>query len=239
MSEQVQAGKGSTALPREVCVQAQENFSAYLDGVLDGRTMHSLACHLDVCTACSREFDEWRSMQSALAELGPAEAPPVLQARLRDTLAGELELGTYRSPLQRTVAFWHQSLLPAGLRFSAGLAATSLLAVGLSWVVGSVAPVQANDDRLAHLNAPRYLYSMTAPEPISTGTHFVAVMVDAKVDSRGRVYDYDLIGDPVDSMTRTRIEANLLGSIFKPATVFGVPVPGHAMMTYTAVSVRG
>jgi len=64
-------------------------------------------------------------------------------------------------------------------------------------------------------------------------------MVDAKVDAQGKVYDFDVIEGPRDAQTRLRIENNLLGSVFKPATVFGVPVPGHAMMTYTAVSAIG
>ena len=125
------------------------------------------------------------------------------------------------------------------MRLSAGFAGALLLASGLSFFVGALAPVQANDDRLAHLNAPRYLYSMTPPAPITTSSHFVAVLVDAKVNAAGRVYDYQVIDGPTDEATRARVEANLLGSIFKPATVFGVPVPGHAVMTYTALSVRG
>ena len=72
-----------------------------------------------------------------------------------------------------------------------------------------------------------------------TGRSFVTVLVDAKVDSAGRVYDFDMIEGPNDPGVRVWVESNLLGSVFKPATVFGAPVPGHVMMTYTAVSARG
>ena len=239
MSDRTQGEAGGGFSGKVTCAEAREQFSPYLDGVLDGRSMTSLAAHLRLCLRCDEEFGAWRSMQEALAELGPAAIPDILQAQLRDTLAGELERGTYRSPYQRLIAFYHQSLLPGGLRFGAGLAGALFLVTSLSWIVGSIAPVQANDDRLAHLNAPRYLYSMTPPEPVATAGAYVAVLVDAKVDARGRVYDYSVIEGPNDPATRLRVESNLLGSIFKPATVFGVPVPGHAMMTYTAVSVRG
>lgn len=225
---------------REVqCADARGSFSSYLDGLLDGVSMSVLASHLDDCQACHVEFEVWRAMQTALAELGPATVPDVLQSQLRDTLAGEIERGTYLSPFQRFVVFCQRSVWPAGLRLSAGLAGALLLVASLSWIVGSVAPVQANDDRLTHLNAPQYLYSMTPPSPIANEVGYVAVLVDAKVDARGRVYDYELIQGPGDPATRLRIESNLLGSIFRPATLFGVPVPGHAMMTYTAVSIRG
>ena len=222
-----------------VCSEARERFSAYLDGALDGVTMGHLGRHLDSCNECRSEFLELEAMQQALGELGPARAPEALQAQLRDTLAGELQRGSYLSPVQRFGSFWKETLVPTGMRLSAGFAGAMLLASGLSFLVGSAAPVQANDDRLAHLNAPQYLYSMTPPAPITTSTHFVAVLVDAKVNAAGRVYDYELIEGPDDQATRSRVEANLLGSIFKPATVFGVPVPGHAVMTYTALSVRG
>lgn len=222
-----------------VCADARERFSAYLDGALDGVTMGHLARHLDGCDSCRLEFGDMQTMQQALGELGPAVAPETLQAQLRDTLAGELQRGRYRSPVRRLQGFFRETILPTGMRLSAGFAGAMLLASGLSFLVGSAAPVQANDDRMAHLNAPTYLYSMTPPSPITTSGRFVAVLVDAKVNAKGRVYDYQVIDGPTDEATRSRIEANLLGSIFKPATVFGVPVPGHAVMTYTAVSVRG
>ena len=239
MSGSEQDREQLTQSPAEDCLASRERFSAYLDGALDGRAMAKLADHLEHCSECDREFSAWRSMHTALGELGQAPVPQALQAQLRDTLAGELDRGSYRSPMQRFAEFWRGTLMPSGLRFGAGLGATLLLLGGLSWLIGSVAPVQANDDRMAHLNAPQYLYSVRTPEPIATSSRFVAVLVDAKVNAEGRVYDYDLIEGPKDTATRARIESNLLGSIFKPATVFGAPVPGHAVMTYTTISVRG
>ena len=222
----------------EACEQTRAGFSAYLDGALDGRTMGQLAAHLRECTGCEAEFAAWRSMQSALSVLGPAPAPVELQSRLRDVLAGELGTGRHLSPFRRFAAFYQRTLAPAGLRLGAGLAATLVILGSASVIVGSALPVQANDDRLAHMNAPKYLYSQNAPEPIVTGASFATVLVDAKVDAEGRVYDFDLIDGPKDPQTRLRVEANLLGSVFKPATVFGVPVPGHSVVSYTTVSAR-
>ena len=223
----------------EACEQTRAGFSAYLDGALDGHSMAQLAAHLRECTDCDFEFEAWRHLQSALGELGPAQPPAELQARLRDALASEIVTGRYRSPLQRFLAFSKQTLAPAGLRLGAGLAATVVILGSAAGFLGTALPVQANDERLAHLNAPEFLYSQTTPQAITASGAFVAVMVDAKVDAQGKVYDFDVIEGPRDAQTRLRIENNLLGSVFKPATVFGVPVPGHAMMTYTAVSAIG
>jgi hypothetical protein len=231
-------GSGVASLS-EACASARESFSPYLDGLLDGRTMKWLGDHLDTCLSCHKEFHAWRSVQSALADLGTAQLPGAMQAQLRDALAGERVRGTYLSPFQRFSRFWTQALAPACMRFGAGLAAALVLVGSATWFIGSAAPVQANDDRLADLHPPRFLYSEIAPEPIPTRGPFIAVLVDAKVDAAGRVYDYSVVQGPQDSHTRARIESNLLGSVFKPATIFGVPVPGHAMMTYTTVSVHG
>ncbi len=222
----------------EGCEQTRAGFSAYLDGALDGRTMGQLAAHLRECGVCENEFAAWRSMQDALSVLGPAPVPAELQAQLRDVLAGEISTGRHLSPVRRLCAFFERTLVPAGIRLGAGFAATLVILGSGAWLVGSALPVQANDDRLAHMNAPKYLYSQTMPEPVLAKGAFVAVVVDAKVDANGRVYDFELIDGPKDPETRLWIEANLLGSVFKPATVFGEAVPSHAMMTYTTVSAR-
>lgn len=224
----------------EACAETREAFSAYLDGALDGHTMTRLAAHLQACSSCDAEFSAWRSMQTALSELGRARVPVDLQAQLRDALATEIVTGRHLSPSRRLASFYERTLVPAGLRLGAGFAATLVILGSAAWFLGTAMPVQANDERLAHLNAPKYLYSQIPAEPLATTDGYVAVLVDAKVDERGRVYDFDLVDGPKDPETRLRIQANLLESVFKPATVFGVPVPGHAMvmMTSTTVSAR-
>ncbi len=221
------------------CEISRAHFSEYLDGALDGRTMADLAAHLECCAVCHEEFEALRSVQSLLGELGPAAQPVDLQAQLRDALASEFRRGNYLSPWGRLKSFAETTLAPACVRLSAGLAAAVVLLGTTTWIVGMAAPVQANDSRMADFHAPRFLYSEVAPQPIASPRNFVAVMVEAKINAEGRVYDYSILEGPRDSATRARVEENLLTSVFKPATVFGEPVPGHAMITYTAVSVRG
>lgn len=222
----------------EACEQTRGSFSAYLDGALDGRTMGQLAAHLHACEGCKTEFATWRALQNTLGELGPAKVPEELQSRLRDALASEMGTGRHLSPVRRLARLWERTLVPAGLRFGAGLAGAVVILGSASWFLGMALPVQANDDRMAHLNAPKFLYSERTPEPIATSGGYVAVLVEAKVDAEGRVYDFNIVDGPSDPTTRLRIEANLLQSVFQPATVFGERVPGHVMMTFMAVSAR-
>ena len=227
----------SNPSPRS-CEPTRARFSAYLDGAVTGVEMASLERHLQACSTCSREFSEWRSVQQALSALGPARAPERLQANLRSRIANEREQGTNLPLAKRFARLWHAGLGEASARFAGGLAAAVILLGGAGQFLASNTPVFANDDNMAHLIAPRYLYSQVPPRPLETG-HDVPVLVQAKVDERGRVYDYAIVAGPADARVRTRVEENLLASVFKPATVFGVPVSGEVIMTYSGVSVRG
>jgi hypothetical protein len=213
-------------------------FSAYLDGAVSGVEMAAISRHLGDCEDCAKEFNVWRQVQQSLGELGPQTPPARLQARLRAAIAAERERGAHLPFVQRAQLIWKRSLAPMALSLSGGFAATLVLVGGLVWAFGSPITVQANDDAMAHLVAPHYMYSQVPPEPISTQRD-VPIVVDAMVDTSGRVYRYTILEGPKDSDMNVQVENNLLSSIFTPATVFGVPVRGHVVMTYTGISVRG
>jgi hypothetical protein len=200
--------------------------------------MAAISGHLDGCAFCAAEFTAWRDVQRSLYDLGPAHPPERLQAHLLAAIAAERERGTHLSVLPRLLLLWKSSLAPVALRVSGGLAMAIMLLAGMGWLFGTPIAVQANDDRMAHLIAPKYLYSQVPPRPIETRRD-VPIVVEAKVDTQGRVYDYNILEGPADRCVQVRIADNLLSSVFEPATVFGVPVRGNVVLTYTGVSVKG
>lgn len=220
------------------CAVVRAEFSAYLDGAVSGVEMAVISRHLSDCDDCATDFNVWRQVQRSLGELGPQTPPARLQARLRAAIAAERERGAHLPFFQRALLLWRSSLAPLALRLSGGFAVTLVLAGALCWVFGAPITVQANDAGMANLIAPRYMYSQVPPEPISTQRD-VPIVVDAMVDSSGRVYRYTILAGPKDNAVNVRVENNLLSSVFTPATVFGVPVRGHVVMTYTGISVRG
>lgn len=233
--ERIEAGSEGLGAP---CAEARGAFSPYLDGALTGLEMRQVAAHLEACAGCAAEFEAWREMQAALGELGPAKAPADLQRQLRSAIGLERDRGSYLSLTGRLGLLWQRSIAPRAVQAAGGLAAALLLAAGVFRLFGPGVEVQANDDGLAHLIAPHYLYSQVPPTAVQTG-HDVPVVVDATVDERGRVCDYKIIDGALNPGARLEVEQNLLSSVFRPATVFGVPVIGHVMVTYTGVSVRG
>lgn len=219
------------------CAAVRAEFSPYLDGRTTGVEMAAIAQHLDACRPCAAEFSAWRSVQTALGRIGKAKAPARLQARLMGAIAIEKARGTHLSPVRRLAYSW-RLMAPMALRLTGGFAAAIvLLGTSISFLDLSGA-VLANDDDQAHLIAPQYIYSQVPPQPIET-RHDVPILVEARVDTDGRVYDYRILEGPKDRAAVLQVEQNLLVSVFRPATVFGVPVKGHVMMTYAGVSVRG
>jgi hypothetical protein len=238
MTSNTHNSKSSNETLNGECAVVRLDFSAYLDGAISGVEMAAISAHLQDCKECATDFYVWREVQRSLGELGPAQPPERLQARLRVVIAGERERGAHLPFHRRALLAWKSSIAPLALRFSGGLAVTVMLVGGLSWIFGAPIAVQANDDAMAQLVGPRYMYSQVPPEPINT-LRDVPIVVEALVDITGRVYDYSIIDGPQDPQVKVRIENNLLGSVFMPATAFGVPVRGHVVMTYTGVSVRG
>lgn len=220
------------------CAQVQAGFSAYLDSAMSGVQMVAIHTHLESCDACSQEFAIWRAVQSSLGELGPAAMPARLQTQLRAAIAAERSRETYLPMHRQLLRAWQTTIAPAALRVAGGFAAAVVLVAGLGYLFAAPIAVQANDDRLANLAPPRYLYSQVPPQPIRV-PHDEPILVEALVNEQGRVYDYNLIAGPQDEKVQLQVADNLLASVFKPASLFGVPVRGHVVLTYTGVSVHG
>jgi anti-sigma factor RsiW len=239
------------------CKSIRERFSAYLDGALTGVAMQHTAAHLERCRECEREFAGWRAMQSALGQIGAAKAPADLALRLRVALSQE-QARTPKESLARWHVRWQNTMAPFLLRASAGFASAVLLLGTAAVLVGAFATPQTVEARDASDDAatsPRFLYSLLAsstPEndPAANrheaSLHHAAtvqvansVVVEAYVNNAGRVYDYRIISGPDDAASRAEIENLLLFSVFEPARVFGEPVRGVAVLSFSGVFVQG
>ena len=65
-------------------------------------------------------------------------------------------------------------------------------------------------------------------------------MVEAYVDATGRVEDYRIISGPKDSeKILPELNRTLILTTFRPATQFGRPTPGRAVLTFSKINVRG
>jgi hypothetical protein len=222
------------------CGKIRPSFSPYLDGAVDGRQMQSIAQHLELCSDCRYEFEALRAMQNSLSALGPARAPADMGTRLRVAISHEIA-SSRRSWRDVIAVKWENSIRPWAVQVSAGAACSVALVGTIMVLLGLFAapqPVMANDEPLGAMTSPHYLYSATMPRPI-LANHDAPIIVEAFVNDRGQVYDYNIVSGPEDAMVRSQVIDQLLLSVFEPARVFGAPVRGQVVMTFSGISVQG
>jgi len=219
------------------CSETRALMSLYLDGAMTGKQMGETHEHLSTCPKCGPVYVKLRRTQSLVAELGRKPAPPDLALRLR--VAISREAAKNRIP-------WHQSLRVrmenAFSAFAVPATAGALSAIvvfGLLIGYFAMPPVlQAENDVPTMLYTPPELkYS---PFDLTSGTLSDAVMVEAYVDSNGRVQDYKILSAPPDMKDSLPELSNMLiFSQFRPATSFGQPTSGKIVLSFSRVNVKG
>ena len=222
-----------------VCSETRASFSDYLDGAVTGQQMRAIVAHLEQCVVCEREFGLARALQETLTSMGPLRAPADLGMRLRVAISQE-QTRSMSVQLERIILRWNNLFRPLLLQASAGFAGAVALIGGIMLLLGMVAapePVMANDEPLGAVTAPHFLYSATEPRPILTA-HDGTIVVEADVNALGQVYEFHIVSGPSDPMARTQITDQLLSSVFQPASVFGGPVRGRVVLTFSGISVR-
>jgi hypothetical protein len=235
---------------QNLCTSIQASFSDYLDGAVSGYKMQEIARHIEgssdehnkiaPCDICAREFAAWRLTQDALAMLHPVKAPAGLSLKLRLAISREHARRGSRL-FDRLSLAWDNAIRPMLLQVSAGIAGTVVLVGGIMLLMGFVAPpplVLANDEPLGAITAPHYLYSVSSPGAIVTGGD-TAIIVEASIDSAGRIYDYTILSGPQDDAVRIQVANQLLDRVYQPASVFGQPVRSHIVVTFSGISVHG
>jgi hypothetical protein len=179
---------------------------------------------------------------NALRTLGPATVPADLSLRIRLALSHERVraerrfTGRLRHGLEM---FWENTIRPMSLQV--GVAAAMIAVIGGVLMLGAVAPqqaVEANDEPLAGFSAPRYLYSAAGEQPLGS-VNDAPLVVQAMVDSAGRVYDYHVLSGALDEQATAALRQRMLTGVFRPANVFGQPVRGNVVLTFADVVVHG
>lgn len=223
------------------CNHVRAQFSDYLDGNLTGIAMQSMAQHLKACRDCADDFGMWRQMQHSLATVGPARPPADLGLRIRVALSQE-KARTRKNLLNLWKVRWQNTVAPLLLQASAGLASAIVLVGTMAFLIGAFAapePAAARDEPIGMTSSPHFLYSTLEADAGTVSRRGNPVTVEVFVDQQGRVYDYDIIAGPSDPGTRADLETLLLTSVFQPASAYGQPVRGVALLTFSGVSVQG
>jgi len=219
------------------CRQARSLFSSYLDGAVSGAQMRSIREHLLACPACSRDYALLEGAQALVASIGRQQPPPELALRLSVALSRQRSSSLIRS-LQAFAVRSQNALSAFMVPATAGLLTTVMI---FAVLIPFLVPAQlaaANDVPSTLYSPPKLsaspLYGGLGPVDVEA-----PVVVETYVDANGRVQDYRIISGRDTQSLRTELNRTLIFTVFEPATAFGRPVPGRAVLSFSNVNVRG
>jgi hypothetical protein len=211
--------------------------SPYLDGMLTGTQMLALSGHLDSCDACSQQYSQLRRTQQLLVRAGRRKPPEELELKIR--LALSREAARARQPYLAGFSTRLQNLLQAFMvPATAGLASAVIMFGLLMGFLAIPLPVKSADVPTNFSTAPQLQESA-----FGTATDFIkddSLVIEAYVDSNGRVQDYRVLSNPENPKDLpTQVKNMLIFTTFRPATFMGRPTAGTAVVSFSRISVKG
>lgn len=219
------------------CAHAQGLLSPYLDGVLTGAQMLALRHHLDSCGVCSREYTLLQQTQQLLMSTRRPSVPSDLGLKLR--LAISREAAQTRKPYEGIRTRLENALDAFMVPATVGLACAVV-------IFGLVAAILAIPPQLQANNQDVPLVLNTGPElqqssfATLSSIDAESLVIEAYVDSHGRIEDYKILSNPGDSQQLLpQVKRMLIFTTFRPAMSMGHPISSRAVLSFSRISVRG
>jgi anti-sigma factor RsiW len=222
------------------CAHAKPLFSPYLDGAVTGGQMRDLSDHLESCDRCRQQYVSLRRTQQLLSQVGRRKAPADLALKLRVAISQEVAQSK-RGYLDGVLMRLHNALDIFMVPATAGLVAAVVIFVVL---MGFLAPLQAD-----HSDVPLMLHTAPQLQQSAFGSALDSInddslVIEAYVDSKGRVQDYRILSDSKeDEALLPQVKKNMLifttFTTFRPALSMGRPTTGRAVLSFSRVSVKG
>jgi len=100
-------------------------------------------------------------------------------------------------------------------------------------------PIRATGESLPTFYTPPELQSSPFYAQLSNGPG--SLLVEATVDSTGRVLDYRVISEPNEetALIMPELKNVLITSQFRPATKFGQPTTASVVLSFSKINVKG
>ncbi len=220
------------------CADARSWFSPYLDSALTGGQMHSLSEHLEQCAACAAEYAALRQTQRMVMAVGRKRPPADLALKLRVAISREAAMRR-----QRVWSGWRVRLEDAANAFmipaTAGLVSAVIFFGVMIGFFALPASVSAADPDVPVFYTPPQLTAVPVEPGVASGIP-ESVVVETIVDAKGRVQDYRILSGPKDTADYTaQLDKVMIFTTFRPATSFGRPTVGRAVLSFSKINVKG
>jgi hypothetical protein len=221
------------------CAEARQLLSPYFDGAVTGKQMHAIGGHLDACMPCAKEYRALVQTHSLMTSLRRQRAPEDFALKLRLAVWRESEQAK-RGRLQGLMVRMENALRAFMVPATAGLVtAVAFFGFFMGFLTLPELQARSNNDVPLMLHTGPELdessFGMTL-SPINEDS----VVIEAYVDANGRVQDYRILSDPDNANDLApQIKNMLIFTTFRPAMSMGRPTAGHAVLSFSKISVRG
>ena len=231
--------KGTGEITGMQCPQAKRLFSPYLDGAVTGAQMLGLQDHLSGCPACHREYQALRRSQQLLVSMARPKAPADLGLKLRLAISREAAAAR-RAPFEALRVRLENAMQAFMVPVTAGfLSALIIFGIAMVYFVAPSSLRADNDVPLVMVNTGPELQPSTFGLSMDT-IDDDSLVIEAYVDSNGRVQDYRILSDSNDSNeVLPKVKQMLIFTTFRPALSMGRPTPSRAVLSFSKISVKG
>jgi len=214
----------------ESCMEIRNHFSDYLDDLCTPEARKSIRYHLSYCEACGEQLDQWQGVREELQALPRRQVPPELALRLRVQMSHRLN----QSPFADLVVRFENALKPVLLPATGGVL-TAVICFCL--IMGSqVAPIITGPDITVQMVQPARVQQLA---PMDFNTDDNGLVLVTQINAEGRVKGYRVVSGVGSPELMHRLDRMIYFSIFQPATVFGKPTDGQAVLSLRRITVRG
>ena len=221
------------------CAEVRPLFPSYLDNAVTGVEMQAMSEHITACSDCQLEYRKLEGTRLLIASLGRKQAPPDLALKIRLALSRERSR-SWRNVVQGYMVRLENTMNAFMFPATAGIL-TAIIFFGA--LTGFFVPAQIFSDEMVpgfdpspRLKPPQTAMSSVADTDLNLDS---PVVIQAFVDAKGRVQNYEIISGPDNEEVRSQLNRALLFTSFTPAYAFGQPVQGTAIICFSHVNVKG
>ena len=219
------------------CSDAKRLMSSYLDAAVSRGELTAIQEHMNSCAACSDYYHALERTQKMLGALGRKPVPADVALRLR-VVASQAIVSTQRSRWEMMRVRWENVFNAVMVPATGGLV-TTIIMFGL--LISFLMPgqfVYPNDVPTTLYTPPQLQSSpfQLAMDPV----HAEPLIVEAYVGADGRVQDYRVLsGGEAGGEVLSELKNMLIFATFRPATSFGSPTAGRAILAFSKIQVKG
>ncbi len=219
------------------CSDSKRLMSSYLDSAVTRGEMSAMQRHLESCGDCSAQYISLQRTQRMVGALGRKPAPVDLALRVRVAVSQEIA-NSKRSRWEMLSVHWENVFNAIMVPATGGLV-TTIIIFGL--LISFLMPGQITgpNDVPTTFYTPPQLESTPFQLAMGLG-HLEPLIVEAYVGADGRVQDYRILsGGDNGSAVLAELKNTLIFATFRPATSFGRPTAGRAILAFSKIQVKG